>query len=57
VGQLEPDDETTTPKSSLKRPRDDDENDDAMATSVIVDGNLDSEDLPEIQVRRKRIRH
>ena len=44
--------ETQTPKSSLKRPRTNDE-------EIAPNGTADSETegIPDIQVRRKRIRH
>lgn len=50
------DEETQTPRSSLKRPRTDDDDDD---NEVAPNGTADSEaeGMPDIQVRRKRIRH
>jgi len=45
--------ETQTPRSSLKRPRTDDEEE--VAPNGTADGDV--EETPDIQVRRKRIRH
>jgi len=45
--------ETQTPRSSLKRPRTDDEEE--VAPNGTADGDV--EGTPDIQVRRKRIRH
>ncbi|KAF8902622.1 hypothetical protein CPB84DRAFT_1961568 [Gymnopilus junonius] len=52
--QQEPDD-TMTPKA-LKRPRDEDETDSPAALNG-ADGAEPEVDIPDIQVRRKRIRH
>ncbi|KDR77313.1 hypothetical protein GALMADRAFT_267467 [Galerina marginata CBS 339.88] len=52
-------DVTLTPRSSLKRPRDDDgdENNETNAPNGMVDVDPEPAGIPDIQVRRKRIRH
>jgi len=54
-GPVEAED-TQTPRSSLKRPRtDDDDDDDEVAPNGTA--GSETEGIPDIQVRRKRIRH
>ncbi|KAF8153202.1 hypothetical protein B0H34DRAFT_800432 [Crassisporium funariophilum] len=50
-------DQTVTPKSSLKRPRTDDVEEESDIPNGLSDGHSGVDDIPDIQVRRKRIRH
>lgn len=48
--------DTTTPKA-LKRPRDEDETEDPTALNGTEEAEPEPVEIPDIQVRRKRIRH
>ena len=55
-GPVEAED-TQTPRSSLKRPRTDDDDDDDDEVAPNGTAGSETEGIPDIQVRRKRIRH